>query len=105
MQLPLSSTGVYKCCLCVLGVLCGLAAAQPAEQDLRFTIKSNGRDRTYRVFVPAVFGKGGPGPAVVLFNGSGSLVDGLMDPWKEIARKESVALIGPEAFRSGAWRI
>jgi len=106
MQMALSSTGVYKYCLGVLCVLCGfVVAAQPAEQDVRFTIKSNGRDRTYRVFVPADFGKSGPGPAVVLFNGSGSPVDGLMDPWKEIARKEGVMLIGPEAFRSGAWRI
>src|SRR6185503_5478215 len=93
-------------CLGVLCVLCGfVVAAQPSEQDARLTIKSNGRDRAYRVFIPADFGKTGPGPAVVLFNGSGSPVDGLMDPWKPIARKESVALIGPEAFRSGAWRI
>ena len=94
----------YAALMLVIGAAFARTDAQ-ADQDLRFTIKSNGRDRTYRVFVPADFGKSGPGPAVVLFNGSGSPVDGLMDPWKEIARKESVALIGPEAFKSGAWRI
>ena len=74
-------------------------------QDVRVTLTSNGRERAYRVFIPEGFGKPAPGPAVVLFNGSGSPVDGLMDPWKEVARKESIALIGPDAFRSGAWRI
>ena len=57
------------------------------------------------VFVPDGFGQSGAGPAIVLFNGSGSSVDGLMDPWKDIARKDGVILIGPDAFRPGAWRI
>ncbi len=80
-------------------------AAQTGEQDLKLTLTSNGQPRAYRVFVPDGFGKSAPGPAVVLFNGSGSAVDGLLDPWKDVARKDGVMLIGPEAFRSGAWRI
>jgi poly(3-hydroxybutyrate) depolymerase len=79
--------------------------AQSDERDQRFSLTSNGRDRSYRVFVPDGFGKGGPGPAVVLFNGSGSAVDGLLDPWKDIARKDGVLLIGQTAFAQGAWRI
>ena len=79
--------------------------AQAGEQDQKFTLTSNGRPRAYRVFVPDGFGKGAPGPAVVLYNGSGSSVDGLMEPWKDIARKDGVMLIGPDAFQSGAWRI
>ena len=81
------------------------AEATASDQDLREKIVSGGRERSYRVFVPDGFGKSGPGPAVVLFNGSGSSVDGLMDPWKEIARKDGVLLIGPGAFQQGAWRI
>lgn len=80
-------------------------AAQAGEQDLSFTLTSNGQPRAYRVFVPDGFGKSAPGPAVVLFNGSGSAVDGLLDPWKDVARKDGVMLIGPAAFKSGAWRI
>ena len=79
--------------------------AQTGEQDLKLTLTLNGQPRAYRVFVPDRFGRTGPGPAVVLYNGSGSSVDGLMDPWKEIARKDGVILIGPDAFQSGAWRI
>ena len=82
-----------------------LRRGSASDQDLREKIVSGGRERSYRVFVPDGFGKSGPGPAVVLFNGSGSNVDGLMDPWKDIARKEGVLLIGPGAFQQGAWRI
>ena len=85
-------------------ILIAIALFQ-GDQDLRQTIVSSGRERSYRVFVPDGFGKSGPGPAVVLFNGSGSSVDGLMDPWKDIARRDGVMLIGPGALAQGAWRI
>jgi len=91
--------------IAVLIAATAIGTAQSDERDRRFSLTSNGRERAYRVFVPDGFGKSGPGPAVVLFNGSGSPVDGLMDPWKEIARKDGVILIGPDAFQSGAWRI
>ena len=78
------------------------SVAPNADQDLRESIVSSGKQRTYRAFVPEGFGKNGPAPAVVLFNGSGSAVDGLMDPWKDVARAEGVMLIGPGAFAQGA---
>ena len=79
--------------------------AQTGERDVKLTLTSNGQPRAYRVFVPDGFGRTGAGPAIVLYNGSGSSVDGLMDPWKDVARKDGVILIGPEAFQPGAWRI
>jgi len=82
-----------------------IGVAQTGERDSKLTLTSNGQTRAYRVFVPDGFGRTGPGPAIVLYNGSGSSVDGLMDPWKEVARKDGVILIGPDAFQSGAWRI
>ena len=91
---------------CAVVVAASVAiTAQGDERDQRFSLTSNGRDRSYRVFVPDSFGKSGPGPAVVLFNGSGSPVDGLFDPWKDIARRDGVLLIGQTAFAQGAWRI
>jgi len=102
-----SPGGMMRSVLACAVVLAASAAitAQSDERDQRFSLTSNGRDRSYRVFVPDSFGKSGPGPAVVLFNGSGSPVDGLFDPWKDIARKEGVLLVGQTAFAQGAWRI
>ena len=93
--------------LAALGVVATFVAggAQSADQDLRAAVASGGRERHYRLYVPEGFGKAGPGPAIVLYNGSGSSVDGLMDPWRDIARKEGILLIGPDAHQSGAWRI
>lgn len=76
-----------------------------ADQDLKQSINFGGKSRSYRVFVPDGFGANGPGPAVVLFNGSGSPVDTLWGFWKDVAKREGIVLIGPEAFASGAWRI
>jgi poly(3-hydroxybutyrate) depolymerase len=81
------------------------ASASGRDQDLRETITFDGKPRGYRAFVPDAFGKSGPGPAVVLFNGSGSPVDSLMDEWKGVARKDGVMLIGPTAYERGAWLI
>jgi poly(3-hydroxybutyrate) depolymerase len=93
--------------LLVLGIVGAIVAAdaQAGDQDLNLTLTASGQQRAYRVFVPEGFGKSGPGPAVVLFNGSGSAVDGLLEPWKDVARKEGVLLIGPAASKPGAWRI
>lgn len=83
-----------------------LQADTPAgDRDLRESIVSGGRQRNYRVFVPDGFGRTGPAPAVVLFNGSGSSVDPLLDQWRTVARSDGVMLIGPGAFEAGAWRI
>ena len=41
----------------------------------------------------------------MLYNGSGSRVDGLWSFWKTVAGKEGVILLGPTAFAAGAWRI
>jgi poly(3-hydroxybutyrate) depolymerase len=81
------------------------AGTPTGDQDVRESIVSGGARRSYRVFVPDGFGRSGPGPAIVLFNGSGSSVDPLMDQWRPFARKDGVVLIGPGAFQSGGWRI
>ena len=85
-------------------LLTSLFALSPS-QDSRETISFNGTPREYRLFVPDGFGKNGPGPAVVLFNGSGSPVDSLWGFWKDVAQHEGIVLIAPTAFASGAWRI
>ena len=64
-----------------------------------------GQQRSYRAVVPGAAGKSGPAPAIVLYNGSGSRVDPLVNAWRSIAQTEGIILLGPTAFASGAWRI
>jgi poly(3-hydroxybutyrate) depolymerase len=88
-------------------LLTALLGAQPSkgDQNLQESIVSGGIKRTYRLFIPDGFGRSGPAPALVMFNGSGSRVEPLFDQWKDVARKEGVMLIGPGAIKAGAWRI
>ena len=82
------------------------ADLQAAGQDLTETIvASDGTKRTYRVFVPESVSPSERAPAVVLYNGSGSRVDGLWSFWQNVARKHGIVLLGPAAFAAGAWRI
>ena len=80
-----------------------LLAAQDTTEKI---VAADGTTRSYRVYVPEErAGRSGLMPAVVLYNGSGSRVDGLWSFWKTLASKEGIVLLGPTAFASGAWRI
>jgi poly(3-hydroxybutyrate) depolymerase len=89
----------------LVGALGVLQTPATPEQDVTEKLSVNGIDRSYRVFVPADVGKSGPAPAVVLFNGSGSPVDGLWTYWKPLAQKEGIVLIAPGAFARGSWQM
>jgi len=89
----------------VLSLILSQLPQSGVEQDVRETLVADGQTRSYRIFVPQDAGRAGRAPAVVLFNGSGSPVDSLMNFWKPVARTEGVILIGPTAFAPGAWRI
>lgn len=76
-----------------------------ADRDQIETLGPPGQPRTYRAFVPETAGRTAPAPAIVLYNGSGSRVDGLVNAWRATARAEGIVLLGPTAFAPGAWRI
>jgi poly(3-hydroxybutyrate) depolymerase len=86
-------------------ILSQLPQSAGGERDIKETLIVDGQTRSYRIFVPEGAGRAEPAPAVMLFNGSGSPVDSLMNFWKVIARTDGVILIGPTAFAPGAWRI
>ncbi len=84
-----------------------LLGPQQGEQDsVESIVAADGATRTYRAYVPEAKSNHSERlPAVVLYNGSGSRVDGLWSFWKTVARKENIVLLGPTAFEPGAWRI
>jgi poly(3-hydroxybutyrate) depolymerase len=82
-------------------ILSQLSQSAGGERDIKETLIVDGQTRSYRIFVPEGAGRAEPAPAVVLFNGSGSPVDSLMNFWRVIARIDGVILIGPTAFAPG----
>jgi poly(3-hydroxybutyrate) depolymerase len=82
-----------------LGALSAAAAAKAEPQKLSIT--SEGKSRTYYIFVPAA--GSGPKPLVLLLHGSGRNGMSLIDPWKGLAEKEGIILVAPDSLNSQEW--
>jgi poly(3-hydroxybutyrate) depolymerase len=83
----------------VLGTLA--ASAAPKSDSQKLSITSEGKSRTYYLFVPA--GGTGPKPLLLLLHGSGHNGTSLIDPWKGLAEKEGIILAAPDSLNSQEW--
>jgi polyhydroxybutyrate depolymerase len=76
-----------------------------AQEISKETIRSQGKDRAYYLFVPKSLSPGAPAPLIVLLHGSGRNGMSLVEKWKDLAKKEGVVLVGPDALDPQGWRI
>ncbi len=76
-----------------------------AEKIVKESIRSQGKERTYYLFVPDKAGPAVPAPLIVLLHGSGRNGLSLVEKWKELAKKEGVIIVGPDALNSQGWKI
>ncbi len=85
---------------CVL-ILSTFAAAK--DRIEKKTLKFEGRDRTYYVFAPPNLSA--PAPLLLLLHGSAPGRNGrlMVNIWKDLANKEGIVLLGPDATRATAW--
>jgi poly(3-hydroxybutyrate) depolymerase len=77
----------------------------PVEKIVKDSIRSQGKERTYYLFVPDKISPATPVPLVVLLHGSGRNGLSLVEKWKELAKKEGVIIAGPDALNSQGWKI
>ena len=77
----------------------------PAEKIVKESIRSQGKERTYYLFVPDKISPAAPAPLVILLHGSGRNGLSLVEKWKELAKKEGAVIAGPDALNSQGWRI
>jgi poly(3-hydroxybutyrate) depolymerase len=66
-------------------------------------IVSNGKNRSYYIFVPDSVKPATPAPLIVMLHGSGRNGQPLVEKWKELAAKEGIILVGPDAINSEGW--
>ncbi len=78
-----------------------LQAQDKTNKILRESIVSNKTKRTYYLLVPSSVS--GPAPLVVLLHGSGRNGLSLVEKWKDLAIKEGVIIVGPDAMGGGGW--
>ncbi len=74
-----------------------------AQEISKELITSKGKKRAYYLFVPE---KLYPAPPlIVLLHGSGRNGLSLVEKWKDLAKKEKVIIVGPDALDSQGWQI
>ena len=82
----------------VRSVLVCIALAIPlVSQDkvTRETLSSSGVTREYYLYVPPAREPAAEAPLLILLHGSGRDGKTLVDPWKNLAKKEGIVLAGP----------
>jgi len=86
--------------LAILFLASLLIAADKAKPE-KLTLSFAGKSRTYYVFVPPTASQSAP--TLLLLHGSGHNGMSLIDPWKDLAAKEGVILVAPDASDSSQW--
>src|ERR1051326_2098838 len=87
-----------------LALLLLSAQARAAEKIPKETLESQGRKRTYYLFVPGSVSAAAPAPLVVLLHGSGRDGLSLVEKWKDLAAAEGFIIAGPDASGAQGWR-
>ena len=76
------------------------ASAQQVQKEIT---NLGGKARAYYLFVPDKLTKDHPAPLLVLLHGSGRNGASLADKWKDLAKKEGIILVGPDAITAEGW--
>ena len=67
-------------------------------------LKSQNKERAYYLFVPDGLDRSKPAPLLVMLHGAGRTVEMLVEKWKDLAKKEGIVLVGPDASGS-QWNV
>lgn len=87
-----------------LSALISPAEALP-DKIIKDTIVSQGKKRTYYLFVPANLKATTPAALIVTLHGSRSNGLSLVEKWKDLAEKEGIIIVGPDSSDSLQWRV
>src|SRR4051794_18425692 len=87
--------------ICLLILLATTAAASEIKKG---KISSQGKNRTYYLFVPDNVTAAKPVPLIVLLHGSNRNGLSQVEKWKELAAKEGFIIVGPDSQSSASWQ-
>jgi len=92
--------------LLIVGILLAVGFTAPAfaQRIQKATIESQGKKRTYYLVLPDKLTPEQPAPLLMLLHGSGRNGLSLVEKWKDLAIKEGIVLVGPDAIRSEGWK-
>ena len=85
--------------------LCFAISVQAAPELSKETLESGGQKRSYYLFIPENIAADQPAPVVLMLHGSYSDGRELTSKWIDIARRDGLILVGPNAFDWARWQI
>jgi poly(3-hydroxybutyrate) depolymerase len=94
-----------------LGVLLAVAWLWPAfvstapGKVIKEVFETGSTKVTYYLFVPPQVTASSPAPLIVLLHGSGRDGSTLVEPWRDLAAKEGIILVGPDAQDPRQWKV
>ena len=75
-----------------------------AKDDItKELMTSAGKTRVYYLYVPSTLKPGTPAPLIVTLHGSNRTGVTLVEKWKDLAKKEGIILVGPDATNLQGW--
>jgi tetratricopeptide (TPR) repeat protein len=90
----------------LLVFLMALAPVSALAQKIgKQTIVSEGKKRTYYIYVPRSVQPSSPVPLVVLLHGSNHVGLSLAEKWDTLAEKEGVIIVAPDSADSSHWSV
>src|SRR5258705_1486043 len=89
-----------------LVLLFGCASAGVMAQKItKETIVSEGKKRTYYLYVPKAVTPSATVPLIVLLHGSNHVGLSLAEKWNDLAEKEGAILVAPNSVDSSRWSV
>jgi tetratricopeptide (TPR) repeat protein len=86
-------------------ILAFAPAGALAQKISKETIVSEGKKRTYYIYVPKSVQPASPVPLVVLLHGSNHVGLSLAEKWNNLAEKEGVIIVAPDSAESSHWSV
>jgi poly(3-hydroxybutyrate) depolymerase len=81
-----------------------LVSIPATAQDVHKEVTNlGGKARAYYLFIPDKLTKDHPAPLLVLLHGSGRNGASIMDKWKDLAKKEGIIVVAPDALTTQGW--
>ena len=82
-------------------ILTTLSVVASSARVSKERLVSQGKDRTYYLFLPESVAPSSPAPLIVLLHGSGRNGLSLVDKWKDLAARDGIILAGPDSMVIG----
>ena len=76
-----------------------------AQSTVKESINSQGKERSYYLFVPNDLSSESPAPLIVMLHGTGRNGLSLTEKWTELAKKEKIVIVAPNSISLQGWKI